>query len=149
MRNFRSLFILGAVILGGLIYVALSQFGQQSMIFASGKVELNPNLIESAQGIRTLFITLFDDSQAVVMPWGAIKYQLSDNPKEHVLDFVLTKDNVQVMRPEQKVPEKLRIKARLDRNGLGGKDSAGDLVGEQSDIGMGDQNVHITIDRKI
>jgi hypothetical protein len=80
------------------------------------------------------------------MPYGAQKIPLSQNPEAVVARFILTKDNLQLMNPNAPVPSILKLKARLDLDGTGGKDKKGDLTGMLSNIKLGTQDLSLAID---
>jgi hypothetical protein len=52
------------------------------------------------------------------------------------------------MNPNAPLPEKIRIKARLDRDGIGGQDQNGDLTGELSDVAIGSKDIILQINKK-
>lgn len=149
MKSFpRWLVPILVVLLIGIGMVFIQKTGVQSSIIARGQILLDPSLIDEAQGIQTLFITLYENDAEGMMPYGGIKYQVS-RIEEKVLDFTLTKDNLQVMNPGVPFPKILRIKARLDRAGQAGPDKPGDFVGEQRDVPLGAEQVSIQINKKI
>ncbi|MFK7824230.1 MAG: hypothetical protein AB8G05_08735 [Oligoflexales bacterium] len=135
-------------ILGGVIGM-VSQFAEKSFIYAQGEVFLPPELEEKATGIRTLFIVLYDTANPAPMPYGAIRMNLAGDAKGSFHKFVITKDNLQVMRPSHRIPKTLRIKARLDRSGTAGMDAPGDIVGEILPVKTGSTDVRITINKLI
>ena len=65
------------------------------------------------------------------------------------MSFKLTKDNLRVMNAASEPPKKITIKARLDMDGLGGADQAGDIVGVAENIDWGAQDVTVTLDQLI
>lgn len=127
----------------------VSQFAEKSFIYAQGEVFIPPELEEKAAGIRTLFIVLYDTANPAPMPYGAIRMPLKEDPKGSFLSFVITKDNLQLMRQSHRIPKTLRIKARLDRSGLGGRDEPGDIVGELLPVKTGTAGVRITVNKLI
>ncbi len=127
--------------------------GEKSPIFASGSVELDPGLVQDSVGITTLFLVIFDQDSPMPMPYGAAKFTLDHPPQAgKFFDFVLTKEKLQIMGMGgggQGFPHKMRLKARLDRDGFGGADQAGDIVGEISAVDFGGKDIHILLNRKI
>lgn len=137
------------LLVGGFSIFAALKFGKKSPVFASGKVLLDPRLIEEAKGIRTLYITVFDANSPMPMPYGAMRERIDRDPQQTVLEFNITKEKLQIMNPNAHPPKKLRIKARLDKDGVGGRDQPGDLTGERSQIAFGESRVDIKINRKV
>jgi len=136
-----------AVVVMGLV-IAL-QTGEKSLAFARGTVMLSDDLNSEAGNAQTLFLILRDPDSQIPMPYGAAKFRVNPGQGGKLLDFVLTKEVVQVMSPNLPVPQRLNIKARLDQDGAGGMDQSGDLVGETVNIPLGSGNVEIVINKKI
>ena len=124
-------------------------FGQTSPIIAEGKILLKPEFEAQAQGMRTVYIIVRDPASPMPMPFGAMATTLSDDPSGTVMSFKLTKDNLRVMNAASEPPKKITIKARLDMDGLGGADQAGDIVGAAENIDWGAQDVTVTLDQLI
>lgn len=140
------------IILGTICSVLLmtQQFAEKSLVYAEGEVALSSDLIESAKGLRTLFIVVYDEDSPMPMPYGAIKYSLSSDATGAFKSFVLTKDNLQIMNPNAaKLPKRLRIKARLDKNGQGGMDQAGDLIGDLKGVALGQSGLKIILSKEV
>jgi hypothetical protein len=125
-------------------------FGKTSPVIASGKVILKPELIQQAQGMRTLYIIVRDSASPMPMPLGAMATTLSADPSETVLEFKLTKDNLRMMTDvDAQHPAKINVKARLDMDGLGGADAPGDIVGVAELIDWGTQGITIELDQLV
>jgi hypothetical protein len=124
-------------------------FGQTSPIIAEGKILLKPEFEAQAQGMRTVYIIVRDPASPMPMPFGAMATTLSEDPSGTVMSFKLTKDNLRVMNAASEPPKKITIKARLDMDGLGGADQAGDIVGATENIDWGAQDVTVTLDQLI
>jgi hypothetical protein len=124
-------------------------FGQTSPIIAEGKILLKPEFEAQAQGMRTVYIIVRDPASPMPMPFGAMATTLSEDPSGTVMSFKLTKDNLRVMNAASEPPKKITIKARLDMDGLGGADQAGDIVGAAENIDWGAQDVTVTLDQLI
>ncbi len=145
------------VLAGGLVIVialvagiyAAMQYGETSMLYAEGKVSIPAELAPRATGIRTVFVTVFDADSQMPMPYGAMRETMPADANGDFLTFTLTPERMQVMNPSAAVPHNLRIKARLDRDGQGGMDQTGDMVGEVARVPLGSKDVHITIDKEI
>lgn len=107
---------------------------------ASGEIE------KKGAGIRTLYITLYDEVSQAPMPYGALKVDLVKDASGTVYKGVLDSSNLMVMGSGD--PQKLRIKAKLDKDGSAGGDAPGDLVGAATGVTVG-AKVTITIDKAI
>ena len=144
-KNKVIVWLVGLGILGAAFW-SISQHSTKSQVYCSGRIQLDPKLITKASSIRTLFLVLHDAASSSPMPYGAQKITLTEAPGEHVTNFILTQDNVQVMQPNMPAPKKLTLKARLDLDGTGGKDKPGDLTGYLRSIPLGSHNLVLIID---
>lgn len=130
--------------------------GQKSPIYASGSLEIPEGLASSATGISTLFMVIYDLDSPVPMPYGAVRFRL-DQPVAagKFFDFNITKEKIQLMGMAENnanaglFPKRLRIKARLDRDGIAGRDQQGDIVGEANPVAFGTTGLVIRLDHKI
>ncbi len=139
------------LILGGAFLVlvlaisAAFMTGQQSPLFASGSVSIAPELEASAKGIHTLYIVALPVDGGR-MPLGAARFNINNDAKGKLLDFVLTPETMQLMPGANgRMPERFAIKARLDTDGAGGTDQPGDLTGIADAVDIGSREVRITI----
>lgn len=151
-KSVLYLAIVAIVIFVG-IKVALDT-GEPSRVFAGGSVAIDPGLKDQAgQGFRTLFVVLYDQDSPMPMPMGAVKYRLAANePIDFPREFILTKESMMQMGDagaERPPPRTLRLKARLDRDGMGGSDQPGDITGEIRDVPVGSREVTITLNQVI
>lgn len=148
----KSLMALGFVAVVAIGVKLAMDTGQKSPIYAMGTLEISDELAASAQGIDTLFMVLYDQDSAMPMPYGAVKFHLDQPAKPgRFFDFVITKEKLQLMgmAGQGALPRNMRIKARLDRDGQGGRDQAGDITGEVAPVVFGSQNVVIKMSTKI
>ncbi|MDA9951277.1 hypothetical protein N9D31_01755 [Oligoflexaceae bacterium] len=145
MKKFTVPAIIGILIVIGFALMAAFKLGDKSPIIAEGRVTLSNELLANARGIRTLFIITYDENSPMPMPYGAIKFKLDDDAKAEVIDFKLTKDNLRIMNQAAKVPTSLKLKARLDLDGQGGRAQPGDLVGEMSAVPTGSEDLELKI----
>jgi len=122
------------------------KYGKKSEIYASGQISIKPDLEADAEGLRTLFISVYDMDSPMPMPFGAVKERLHSDAKGQFFEFFLTKESLRVMNPNAPIPNRLRIKARIDVDGVGGAAQPGDLLGEVEDIPLGSKGVAIMID---
>jgi hypothetical protein len=117
--------------------------------FAEVEVKLDDEkLAAKGAGVHTLYITLYDAASQAPRPYGAIKVDLTkDAAKGTIYKGTLDQSNVMVMGGGA-APAKLRIKAKLDKDGSAGPDSPGDLVGTADGVALGGKAV-VTIDKAI
>lgn len=146
MRNvkFWGILVIGITMIGALF--AALQTGQRSPLLASGTIALAPDLNNQALGLRTLFVIVHDSDSKMPMPYGAMKETLSDNAAGDFLQFHLTKERIAQMNPNAPTPKFIRIKARLDQDGVGGMDQSGDITGQVDRIAVGSENIRVTMD---
>ena len=104
-------------------------------------------LVDKAAKIRVLFITLYDAAAAGPRPYGAFKVDLDKDAKGLVYKGTLDTTNVMVMGGGD-LPAKLRVKAKLDKDGSAGPDAPGDLIGIVDGVAVGSKTV-VTIDKAI
>jgi hypothetical protein len=132
--------------------LTLSLSAAQAAPIASGKIVLPAKLQDAAKGIRTLFVSVYDGSQkgGPMMPYGAIKIELPKDAKAgDVTAFTLDSETMMLMGAADKIPAKLDIKAKLDKDGSAGPDEAGDLVGWTHAVKPGAKNVVVKIDKRV
>ena len=146
--------LIGGIIVAILALIAVlmaGQMGEKSPILVAGKISLNDDLAMKAQGIDTLFLIVYDADSQMPMPYGAVKERLDADAVKAgwVYDFYITKEKIQTMQPDAPAPQRLRIKARLDRDGSAGPDQPGDLAGEALGVALGEQNVTLAISRYV
>jgi len=116
--------------------------------FADIEISLDDSaLLKKNTGIRTLYVTIYDASSSMPIPYGAVKVDLDKDAKGTFYKAELNSENVTVMSGGE-IPKKLRIKARLDKDGSAGRDEAGDLVGIADQVAAGSK-VKIVINKAI
>lgn len=151
----KKTWLVGGVLVFAVVIMAIIaalQTGEKSPAFATGRVVLDPSLEDKAKDIRTLFIVIHDADSPMPMPYGAIKENLSEGAKAGTLvDFLITKERVQAMGGgmDRPLPKNMRLKARLDLDGLGGMDQPGDLIGVVEGVPFGAENVEIKINQAV
>lgn len=134
------------VIIAAVVFAA-GRFADQPKIFARGTIELAPELLDKAAGIETLFVVLYDADSPAPLPYGAMRDVIRIADQSSLGDFILTPERVQVMRPGTPEPTNFRLKFRLDRDGQGGQDQLGDLVGEVERVAYGTENIKVSINK--
>ena len=140
----KRITLIGGVILALIIVISLVtalNMGEKSPIYAAGKVTVAPELSADAHSIETLFVIVFDPDSPMPMPMGAMKERLPGGLQDGFA-FSLTKEKMIRMgggmgdEPSHH-PKYLRLKARLDKDGLAGPDQPGDIVGIVENVPFG------------
>lgn len=141
--------IVGAVVITLVIaVVAAMQTGEKSPIFAQGVLEIPEDLAGKAAGIETLYMVVYDLDSPRPMPYGAVRFRLAEAVAPGgFFDFVITKERLQIMGGmNQPPPKRMRIKARLDRDGQGGMDQPGDITGQLEEVAFGAKDLRLKLD---
>lgn len=121
----------------------------QDAVYASGKIELDKKLVDKAKGIRTMYISIYDAASGMPRPYAATKIDLSKDASAGTFqDFKLTSDNVMTMG-HGTMPETMRIKVKLDKDGSAGPDASGDITGTVDKVKQGATGVVIKLDTAI
>jgi hypothetical protein len=150
LKNMKKIGLVGILLLIIMLAIAIfsaGQMGETSHAFAQGRVVLDRSLMDQGKTIDTLFIVMSGSDRP--MPLGALRKSVRVGDDGEVYRFILTKDNMQMMMGDQSIPDSFKLKARLDRDGQGGADQPGDLVGEVMDVKKGQRDVEIQISRAI
>ena len=80
----------------------------------------------------------------VKMPYGAIRIKLNSPPKGQFYNFLITKDNLQIMQPDSQPPAVINLKARLSLKDT--VETRGyQLSGQLENVNIGTKNLSITI----
>lgn len=149
----KKIGLVAGLALIGIIVIAVvmaGQMGETNRAFAKGQVVLDDAIKEQAQGIGTLFIIASGPDRP--MPLGALRKSITGAVEGVVYDFVLTKDNLQLMSGNDMgptLPEQFKLKARLDKDGLAGPDQPGDVVGEVALVQRGQDGIEIRLNRVV
>jgi hypothetical protein len=147
----KRITLIGMLIVGLVAAIAISvalNTGEKSPIYVAGTVELPGEMQADAAGIRTMFVTIFDEESQMPMPYGAMKEYLPDDLSKPI-EFYLTREKLQLMNPDARTPRYMRVKVRFDKDGMGGADQPGDLVGIVEHVQFGADNVRLKIQQKI
>lgn len=141
-------------IVGYSLYQADS-VGEKSPIYLGGTIEVSDELKQNIDTQNTLFLVLYDQNSPMPMPYGAIKETIEPGQlKDGRFDFLITKEKLQVMsaamgNENPKVPELFRLKVRVDRDGVGGRDQPGDISGQLTSLPYGKKDVALKLDTLI
>ncbi len=129
-----------------------ANMGEKSPAYARGQVSLPAALSADAASIKTLFIVVYDEDSPMPMPYGAMKERLRSPitaGEDWSFDFLITKEKLQVMNERALEPKRMRLKVRLDRDGVAGPDQPGDLTGQVQGVPFGSQDVQIAIEQVV
>lgn len=146
----KRITLIGILIVGLVAVIAISvalNTGTQSPIYVAGDLEVPAEFRNDAEGIQTMFVTVFDEDSPMPMPYGAMKEHLGADISH--ISFALTKEKMQIMRPDAALPKYMRVKVRLDKDGYGGADQPGDLTGVVEHVPFGTHGVHVKIQQKV
>ena len=148
MRNIKL-----ATIIGGMVVVLVAVclafiVGEKSELYLSGEVTVDPLLRDKAKNISTIYLILRDAESKIPMPYGAYRDRIDFNHYDSYR-FVITKEKLQLMQQQASVPKTFNLKVRLDADGFGGIDQAGDLIGEQTGLAFGTTEVTVMVNREI
>jgi hypothetical protein len=147
LKNIGIAVGVGTLLIIGIAIFFAGQMGEKEKFYAKGTVVLADDLKDAAKEIETLFIVVSDVNRPRP-PYGAAKRRIDKGSSGTILEFVLTNDNIQKMQ-EIPWPAQFKLKVRLDRDGMGGMDQPGDLVGELTNLKPGADNLEIRISQKI
>jgi len=112
---------------------------------ATVEINVDETLAKEVVGIRTLFVIVYDNDSTMPMPYGAMKVNLKSDAKGTVFKGDLTNKNIQPMNPKATFPaNSIRVKARLDKDGMGGADQPGDLSAKADKVDVG-ASIKLTI----
>lgn len=93
---------------------------------------------KAAPGIRTLYIILHDVKSQTPRPYGAVRVELKADAKGLFYKGDVTTADVATMGGAPgNIPAEFRLKARLDKDGSGGPDQPGDIVGSIPSVKAG------------
>ncbi|MFW7378614.1 MAG: hypothetical protein ACOH5I_07405 [Oligoflexus sp.] len=142
-------FRLSALILWcGLYTASVASANSQGELMVSGSLSLsNDKLIEKAKGIRTLFLVVYNPESKMPMPYGAQKVDLEKDASGNFYNFEITTTSIRTMGGNAVLPTKLKVKARLDKDGSAGMDQPGDIIGMSGVVAKGSKNIKIVLDQ--
>ena len=133
MRLFSSLML----ILGFGLSPAM-QAADQKLVSVEVTLASTEPVTKAAPGIRTLYIILHDSKSQTPRPLGAVRVDLKADAKGLVYKGDVKAADVQTMGGTLgTIPENFRVKARLDKDGSGGRDLPGDIVGSIPSVAAG------------
>lgn len=146
----KKLISVGVVFILGIIafamYSAFDQ-GEKSPVYVEGEIILPEALRADAMGIQTLFIIVYDEASPMPMPFGAQKESVPVDLSKPI-PYLVTKEALRTMNPDAPAPQMMRVKVRLDKDGVAGPDQPGDLTGEVTGVKFGTSRQTIEISKK-
>jgi hypothetical protein len=149
----KRITLIGVLIVALVAIIAVTvaiNTGEKSPIYAEGFVDIPAEFVADAAGVGTMFIILFDEDSPMPMPYGAMKEHLAADFKfDQPIAFALTKEKLQIMRPDSPLPKYLKLKVRFDKDGVAGPDQPGDLVGIAEHVAFGSKNLQLRVQKKI
>ncbi len=147
MKGLKWIGLIGVVIIVIAGFFAALNMGEKSPVFVSGTITIADELKADATGIETLFVIIYDAKSKMPMPFGAMKEKMPLDLSQPI-PFLVTKEALRVMNPDAPPPQSLRIKVRIDKDGVAGPDQPGDLSGGAEQIPFGERNLQLRIDKK-
>ncbi|MFW7380948.1 MAG: hypothetical protein ACOH5I_19185 [Oligoflexus sp.] len=150
----KRITLIGVAILILMVIIGLvtaMNLGEKSPIYVSGKVVIPEKLMDRAERIENLFVIIYDLDSPMPMPYGAMRQRLGPiiANGQNEIDFFVTVEKLQVMHEMAPKPRRMRVKVRLDLDGMGGRDEPGDITGELEEVNFGTSGVTITADQYI
>ena len=133
----------------GIVVLATAQLAEKPEIVLAGELKIESGLEDYASANKTLFIIIYSDDPAKPMPLGVMKEPVNVTEAGLIRRFSVTPSKIRTMMSKDPIPDTFRIKARLDRDGMGGKDQPGDITANVTGIKYGSENVVINFDTKI
>ena len=141
--------LLATGLITAIVVLATVQLAEKPEIVLAGELKIESGLEDYASANKTLFIIIYSEDPAMPMPLGVMKEPVYVTEAGTIRRFSVTPSKVMQMMNKGPIPDTFRIKARLDRDGMGGKDQPGDITANVSGINYGDENVVINFDTKI
>ncbi|MES2744639.1 MAG: hypothetical protein V4655_04390 [Bdellovibrionota bacterium] len=147
MKGLKWIGLVIVLIAIGVGLMTAMDMGEKSPLFVSGEVVLPEGMRGDATGVETLFIIVYDEASQMPMPFGAQKEKM---PKDltQPIPFLVTKEALRVMNPDAPPPRTMRVKVRIDKDGVAGPDQPGDLTGEVTGVAFGTRDQLIEIKKK-
>ena len=141
--------ILGAMTITGIITLLTMKSAVKPEIIVAGELHIKEGLQIDALNNRTLFIVLYSEDPNKPMPLGVMREAVTVSQAGKIRRYSVTPSKVQAMMSKDPIPQVFRIKARLDRDGAGGRDQPGDIIGEVSGVTYGSEDITINFNKKI
>lgn len=131
----------------GVAVLAAFDMGEKSPIYVGGEIRVPEALRADAANVQTLFLIVYDEKSPMPMPFGAQREKLPLDLSKPI-PFLITKEALRTMNPDAPAPKRMRVKVRIDKDGVAGPDQPGDLTGEVSAVAFGTENQTIEILKK-
>lgn len=117
-------------------------------ILVEGNIKIPVELMDKTTGITTAYIIFFDQWSKEFDILGAAKIAVNRDQSQSV-HFSIKKDEFVKMGPRRQIPRVFTLKARFDKDGLGGKENPGDLTGYVESVPLGSREVEVLLDKLI
>jgi len=147
VKGLKWVGIIGVVVIVIAGFFAALDMGEKSPVFVSGTITIPEEYKGDAAGVATLFVIIYDANSPMPMPFGAMKEPMPADLSQPI-PFLVTKESLQTMNPDAPAPEVLRVKVRIDKDGIAGPDQPGDLTGGAEQIRFGERNLGLVINKK-
>lgn len=147
MKGLKWVGLLAVLIAVGAAIVTALDMGETSPLFVSGSITIPDELKGDAAGIETLFVIINDEASPMPMPFAAMKEKMPQDLSQPI-PFFVTKEALRIMNPDAPAPKFMRIKVRIDKDGIAGPDQPGDLTGVVEHVPFGQKDLAIKIDHK-
>jgi hypothetical protein len=141
--------LIGSILLVIIVTFAASNMSVKPQIIASGDLVLKSGLEDYASANKTMFLVIYSQDPAKPMPLAIVKEPVNVTSSGKIRKFSITPDKLQRMMSNDPIPKVFKLKARLDRDGLGGPDKPGDITAVLNNVEFGREDVQINFDTKI
>ncbi len=137
--------VLVAIVVG---IITAMDMGEKSPVFVSGTIGISDELKADANGVETLFVIVYDEASPMPMPYGAMKEKMPQDLSQPI-PFLVTKESLRIMNPDAPTPQSLRVKVRIDKDGVAGPDQPGDMTATMEGVAFGTRDVQLKVANKI
>lgn len=148
-RISKTFAILSFLIVTGFIIFSTMHHAEKPDIIFSGHLKLKEGLETYAAPNNTLFIVIYSLDNNKPMPLAVMREPIKITSSGHIRKFSVTPDKLKRMMNKDPLPLEFRVKARLDRDGMGGRDQQGDITAEIAKVIYGSRDVVVSFDKKI
>ncbi len=148
MKGLKWIGIIVVLVTIGIGLVTALDMGEKSPLFVEGEIIVPEALRNDATGVNTLFIIVYDEASPMPMPFGAQKEKVPADFTRPI-PFFVTKEALRMMNPDAPSPQSMRVKVRLDKDGVAGPDQPGDLTGEVTGVAFGTKGLTLEIKKKV
>ncbi len=148
MKKLKWIGIIVVLVVTVVALISAGLEGEKSPVYVQGEIVIPENLRGDAEGVKTLFVIIYDEASPMPMPFGAQKEKMPVDLTKPIPYFV-TKEALQMMNPDAPPPQSMRVKVRIDKDGIAGPDQPGDLTGEVTSVAFGTTGKTIEIQKRV